>query len=40
MVEQGDLQHMEKSFLADALATVFGALAGTTLPQVRILNQR
>jgi AGZA family xanthine/uracil permease-like MFS transporter len=30
MDEQGDLQDMEKPFLAAAFATVFGALAGTT----------
>lgn len=30
MDEQGDLHDMDKPFLADALATVFGALAGTT----------
>lgn len=30
MDEQGNLHDMEKPFLADALATVFGALAGTT----------
>jgi AGZA family xanthine/uracil permease-like MFS transporter len=30
MDEQGNLKDMEKPFLADALATVFGALAGTT----------